>query len=83
MRCDPWRDYCSSLEFFCSLSGATQIKGFASFTVPDCRVALTLEALCFSEDVWWDDDNGTFHKQVLMLHFRHSYLPILKNNLLG
>lgn len=40
MHCYPWGDYYNSLEFLFSLSGTTQIKGFASFTVPDCRVAL-------------------------------------------
>lgn len=33
-------NYCNSLEFFSSLSGATQMKGFASFAVPNCRAAL-------------------------------------------
>jgi len=40
MHRNPWGDYCNSLEFFSSLSGAAQIRGFASFTASDCSVAL-------------------------------------------
>lgn len=36
----PWGNYCNSLEFFSSLSGATQMKGFASFIAPNCRAVL-------------------------------------------
>lgn len=39
MHHDPGGDCCNSLALFSSLSGA-QIKGFASFTASDCKVAL-------------------------------------------